>query len=136
MKTLLSGGCLCGAIRYEISSAPVRSVNCHCRTCQKWTGAPFLPLLFVTASALTVTGNYKEYATISAAGNTVFRAFCEKCGTPLFGRNNRYTELRPVAVTTLDDPAGFKPQIDMWISDAQPWDIMNPDLPKCSGNFW
>ena len=136
MKTLLSGGCLCGAVRYEISAAPVRSVNCHCRTCQKWTGAPHLPLLFVPASALTVTGDYKEYPTLSAAGNKVYRGFCDKCGTPLFGRNERYSKLRPLAALTLDHPASYKPQLDMWVSDAQPWDIMDPDLPKCSGNFW
>jgi len=136
MKTPLSGGCLCGAVRYEILAVPVRSVNCHCRTCQKWTGASYLPLIFVSEQALTVTGSYKEYPTKSAAGNTVFRAFCGICGTPLFGRNDRYSELRPVAVMTLDDPADYQPQLDMWISDAQPWDIMDPDLPKCSGNFW
>lgn len=136
MKLSLTGGCLCGAVRYEISAAPVRSVLCHCRTCQKSAGAPYLALMFVPATALSITGNYKEYPTIAASGNTVYRGFCPECGSALFGRNGTYTEIRPVTAATLDDPDIFRPQLDMWVVDAQPWDIMNPDLPKCNGNFW
>ena len=136
MKLPITGGCLCGLVRYEISAAPVACINCHCRTCQKATGAAYLALMFVPSSDLTISGNYKEYPTIAASGNIIYRAFCPECGTALFGRNSAFTKLRPVAAATLDDPAIFKPQKDMWIVDAQPWDFMNPDLTKCDGNFW
>jgi hypothetical protein len=136
MKLPMTGGCLCGAVRYEISAKPIASINCHCRTCQKATGAAYLALMFVPATALKISGNYKEYATLAASANTVYRAFCPECGTSLFGRNNTFTEIRPVAAATLDDPSVFKPEKDMWIVDAEPWDYMNPELPKCSGNFW
>ena len=135
MKLPITGGCLCGSVRYEISAAPVACVNCHCRTCQKASGAAYLALMFVPASALTITGNYKEYPAIAASGNTVYRAFCPECGTALFGRNSAFSKMRPVTAATLDDPAVFKPEQDMWVADAQPWDMMNPDLPKCEGNF-
>lgn len=136
MKLPLAGGCLCGKVRYEISTAPIRSVLCHCRTCQKSVGAPYLALMFVPATALKITGDYKEYPTIAASGNTVYRGFCPECGSALFGRNSTYTEIRPVTAATLDDPGIFKPQLDMWVADAQPWDFMNPELPKYNGNFW
>ncbi|NOT12889.1 MAG: GFA family protein [Methylococcaceae bacterium] len=136
MKLPLTGGCLCGAVRYEILAEPVASINCHCRTCQKSSGAPYLALLFVPAIALIIRGNVKEYATTAATGNTVYRAFCPECGTALFGKNSSFTKVRPVAAATLDDPSVFKPEKDMWVADAQPWDYMNPELPKCSGNFW
>jgi hypothetical protein len=51
-------------------------------------------------------------------------------------RNSTFTKVRPVAAATLDDPAIYKPRKDMWVVDAQPWDFMNPDLPKCDGSFW
>jgi hypothetical protein len=136
MKLPLTGGCLCGAVRYQISAKPIAGANCHCRTCQKAVGAPHLAIMFVSASALTITGDYKEFATLAASGNTVYRAFCPVCGTSLFGRNSRFTEIRPVSAATLDDPSFFKPEKDIWVTDAQPWDYMNPDLPKCNGNFW
>jgi hypothetical protein len=136
MKLPLTGGCLCGAVRYQISAKPIAAANCHCRTCQKAVGAPHLAIMFVPASALTITGDYKEFATLAASGNTVYRAFCPACGTSLFGRNSRFTEIRPVSAATLDDPSVFKPEKDIWVTDSQPWDYMNPDLPKCNGNFW
>lgn len=106
--------------------------NCHCRTCQKAIGAPYFAGMFVPASALTITGDY----TIAASGNTVYRGFCQDCGTSLFGRNSAFTGIRPVAATTLDDPGIFQPQKDIWVADAQSWDTMNPDLPKFAGNPW
>lgn len=136
MKFPMTGGCLCGAVRYEISAEPVRRVNCHCRSCQRWSGSAYLPLLFVPDSALQAAGCYREFPTVAASGHTVYRAFCTQCGTPLFGRNSVFTELRPVAAMTLDDPALYHPDLDMWVADAQPWVTMNPDLPKYPGNFW
>lgn len=136
MKLPITGGCLCGAIRYEISAAPLAGANCHCRTCQKSSGAPYLALLFVPAQALSISGNFKEYPTLAASGHTVYRAFCPDCGTSLFARNSVFTKVRPVSAVTLDDPGIFQPQKDMWVADAQPWDYMNPNLPKFAGNPW
>jgi hypothetical protein len=134
MKLPLTGGCLCGKVRYEISAQPVDSMNCHCRTCQKWVGTAYLAFLWIPADALTITGDYKEFTTLAASGNNVYRGFCPECGTALFGRYGRFATVRPVAAATLDDPSVFKPQKDIWVADAQPWDIMNPDLPKYAGN--
>jgi hypothetical protein len=136
MKLPITGGCLCGKVRYEISEKPISTANCHCRTCQKAVGAAYFPAFFVPASALTITGDYKEYASIAASGNTMFRGFCPECGTSLFGRNSKFTEIRPVSAATLDDPSIYNPEKDMWVADAQLWDVMNPELPKFVGNPW
>jgi hypothetical protein len=136
MKLPITGGCLCGGVRYEISAVPLGSANCHCRTCQKSAGAPYLGLLFVAAQALSISGNYKEYPTLATSGHTVYRGFCPACGTSLFARNSVFTKVRPVSAATLDDPSTFEPQKDMWVADAQPWDYMNPSLPKFAGNPW
>ena len=120
----------------NVIAKPIASANCHCRTCQKAVGAAHLPIMFVRASALTISGEYREFATVAASGNTVYRGFCPRCGTALFGRNSKFTDIRPVAAATLDDPSVFKPEKDIWVSDAQAWDYMNPDLTKFEGNFW
>ncbi|MFW5444351.1 MAG: GFA family protein [Methylococcaceae bacterium] len=135
MKLPFTGACLCGAVKYEIDAAPIGAGNCHCRTCQKAAGAAYLPALFVPYNSLKITGAYKEYASISDSGNTIHRGFCPQCGTTLFGRNSVTDQFRPVNAATLDDPSIYQPKMDFWISDAQPWDIMNPDLPKYDENF-
>jgi hypothetical protein len=136
MELSMTGGCLCGKVRYKISAPPIDNFNCHCRTCQRAVGAAYLSAMLVPVSAFTVTGVYKEFATIAASGHTLYRAFCPECGTMIFARNSHFTNICPVAATTLDDPSLFKPQKDIWVADAQPWDIMNPDLPKYAGSPW
>jgi hypothetical protein len=135
-KLPLTGGCQCGAVRYEITALPKKTALCHCRTCQLTVGAPHLAILFVLADSLHVTGNYQEYATVAASGNTLYRAFCPNCGCSLFARNSGFAGIRPVTAATLDDSVWYKPQLDMWVSEAQPWDWMDPALPKCAGNPW
>ncbi len=133
-KFPITGGCLCGQVRYSISAKSVGSGNCHCRSCQKAVGAAYLAALFVPTNALDITGIYKEFATVAASGNQVYRGFCPECGTTLFGRNTGHPEIRPVSAASLDDPSIFQPHVDFWVADAQPWDYMNPDLPKFEEN--
>lgn len=133
MKLPLTGGCLCGAIRYEISAKPLRAFNCHCRTCQKSIGAAYAALFLISSENLEISGAYNEYATLAASGNTVYRGFCPKCGSTLFGRFTGMSQVRAVTAATLDDPSVFHPQADIWVTDAQPWDIMHPDLLKFQG---
>lgn len=134
MKLPITGGCLCGKVRYQITAKPLRTANCHCRTCQKSSGAPYLAILIVPAAAFTVTGSYKEFTTTADSGHKMRRAFCPVCGSPLFVSNSGFPQIRPVAAVTLDDPSVYQPEKDIWVQDAQPWDLMNPDLPKFIGN--
>ena len=135
MKLPITGGCLCGAVKYEIVTKPLGAGNCHCRTCQRAGGTAYTPVLFVLYHALIITGPFKEFATLSASGNTMHRGFCPQCGTSLFGRNSGSDKIRPVNAATLDDPRIYQPNMDFWVSDAQPWDVMNPELNKFNENF-
>jgi len=134
MKTPITGSCLCGKLKFRITAEPVGAGNCHCRTCQKSTGSAYLAVLFVPYKALEISGDYREFASQSASGNTLYRGFCPECGSMVFGRNSGNDKIRPVSVATLDDPSIYQPHMDFWVSDAQPWDTMNPDLPKFSEN--
>ncbi len=133
-KLPITGGCLCRQVRYSISAEPFGTGNCHCRSCQKAVGAAYLAVLFVPDKALDITGSYKEFPTIAATGNKVYRGFCPECGTTLFGRNTGHQGIRPVSAASLDDPAIFQPNVDFWVEDAQSWDYMNPALPKFEKN--
>jgi len=134
MKLPIEGGCLCKAVRYIIKAQPIDAGNCHCRTCQRAAGTAYLPALFVPYQALEITGDYREYASLSASGHTIHRGFCPICGTTLFGRNSASDKIRPVNAATLDDPSLYQPRMDFWVADAQPWDTMDSKLTKFEEN--
>ena len=129
MKIPFTGGCVCGAIRYECSAEPIMTFKCHCRDCQRVTGGGFVAGLLVPASAFGLTkGQLRYHFTPSLAGGRHKRGFCANCGCRLFGgiTDQGYG----ILASSLDDPSLFKPQMHIWTSDAQPWDHMDPKLPK------
>src|SRR6266508_1325480 len=83
------GGCACGATRYECSAEPLYMGNCHCRDCQRATGSAYFAAVGVAASAFRLTSGAPQYYEKSAdSGNMMRRAFCPRCGSPLFLTNS------------------------------------------------
>jgi len=83
-KPVLTGGCQCGAVRFAVTTAPTRVSICHCRMCQKASGAPFASFADITRTDLTWTKGQPSFFRSSSIAE---RGFCAACGTPLsFGR--------------------------------------------------
>jgi hypothetical protein len=129
MNIPFTGGCLCGAIRYECAAAPILMGNCHCRDCQRATGTAFAAAILVPRNAVTIIGEVKYYDTTGDSGGIVSRGFCPKCGSRLFGKPP-IRELMGIMAGSLDAPSEFQPGADFYVASAQPWDYMNPALPK------
>ena len=129
MTTKYEGGCVCGAVRYRCAAEPVATVNCHCRDCQKTSGSPYISGFVVPAQSFELTGEVARYATAADSGKRSERAFCPTCGSSLFGRPEG-ADLVFVHAVTLDDPSWFRPAVDIFTASAQPWDVMDPALPK------
>ena len=126
-----SGGCACGAVRYECSAEPVLSGNCHCRDCQRASGSAYESFLFVPAAGVRLLSGEPRYYTVKGdRGYSVSRGFCGECGSPVLGKMAKRPELVAVFAASLDDPSWHRPIIDTWTSSAQPWDFMNPALAK------
>ena len=104
--------------------------NCHCRDCQRSTGGAYAPMLGVPAEVLKVDGHMKFYESRANSGNVVTRGFCSNCGGRVFAKSSGYPTIIEIYAGTLDDPSIFKPAEDIYISSAQPWDFMNPQLRK------
>jgi len=130
MATKFTGGCLCGAVRYECSAEPVVSGFCHCRDCQRETGSAFGSTLFVPRNAVTIRGDVRYYETTGDSGNVVSRGFCPTCGARLFGKPALLPEVTAIRAGSLDDPSWFRPERHIFVSSAQPWDFINPELPR------
>src|SRR5450432_3373670 len=106
MPHSFTGGCLCGAIRYECNSRPLAMLNCHCRDCQQVSGGSFTPVVYVPAKAFRITrGTLRYYSTPSVSSGHNKRGFCPDCGSRLTGAESE----RGLGITasSLDDPSWF-----------------------------
>jgi hypothetical protein len=129
MKVPFTGGCMCGAIRYECAAAPIVMVNCHCRDCQRATGAAFAAGMLVPRDAVTIVGDVKYYDVIGDSGGLVGRGFCPNCGAWVLSKPPM-PEFLGITAGSLDDPSEFQPTMDLYTDSAQPWDYLNPALSK------
>ena len=129
--TLRAGGCLCGAVRYECEGEPQFSLQCHCRDCQRQSGAPHVAAVRVPSAGFRIVrGTPKRYVAKADSGNDITRVFCSDCGTPLYVQVSTRPDIVGLRVGTLDDPSGFRADADIFVKSAQPWDHMDPALPK------
>ena len=131
MPATRTGGCLCGAVRYESAGDAVFSLQCHCRDCQRSSGTAYIAAMRVPAEGFKITkGAPKRYVSQADSGNEITRAVCGDCGSPLYVQVSTRPDIVGLRVGTLDDPSGFRPEADIFVKSAQPWEHLNPDLPK------
>src|SRR5215831_14320099 len=133
MKIPFTGGCACGAIRYECTAEPIAMFKCHCRDCQKLTSGGFAPAVIEPAQAFRLTRAQLCYHfTPSISRGKHKRGFCPECGSRITGAESEAGRSLHVGLlaASLDDPSWFRPQMDIFVSDAQPWDQMDPAMSK------
>jgi hypothetical protein len=131
MPDSFQGGCACGAVRYECSARPIVSFNCHCRDCQRFTGSAYSSEVLLSTAAFTLVRGEPRYYTVAAdSGAETSRGFCGICGSPIVVRLSSMPDVVAVPAASFDDPSWHKPAMDIFTSSAQPWDYMNPALPK------
>ena len=122
----ITGGCLCGAVRYEASEPRIDSAYCHCKMCQRWKGAPVSAGVGFRTPALHITrGEPKFYQ----SSPSVDRGFCPDCGSSLFIRYPESDEIW-VGTGTLDNPYNAQPQRHSGIEGQLPWFVIADDLPR------
>jgi hypothetical protein len=118
----ITGGCMCGSVRYEVNGEPAGSRVCHCRDCQRSTGSAFSSNLVVRDDTFRITaGEPSVFEKESDRGNTVQRFFCRDCSSPIYGRAGAFPDLLTVRAGTLDDPGNFRPQAMFFTSRAHAW---------------
>lgn len=125
--TVLTGGCMCGAVRYEASWPPNWSAHCHCRDCQRASGAAF-----VTYAGIRKDGFRWSKGTpkIFRSSPGVERFFCGDCGTSLAYWGERWPDETHIFAATLDEPARAEPQIHIYTDEQLPWIHLADGLPR------
>ncbi len=127
-----SGRCLCGSVRYKISSEPVTARICWCRDCQKISGNGTVNANFATSS-IEVIGTMSCYTSSADSGNELSRYYCASCGCQLLAASSARPQFRVVRIGTLDDPSSIAPAINIWTSSAPSWACLDPALKAEAG---
>lgn len=123
-----TGGCLCGAIRYEVNSDPIRVAHCHCDDCRRATGSSFATNVFVNEDDLVVLqGSPRSFQHLSDSGATMTKEFCGDCGAQLFSFGSRGQGVKAVKVGSIDDASFVRPQIEVFVSRALPFTRLSDD---------
>jgi hypothetical protein len=122
--TKFTGGCLCGAVRYESSAEPGVMGHCHCVDCRKHCSHMLVP-----ESAVEITGKLASYGRAADSGNIVTRCFCPVCGSAVLSRNSAMPGAAFLRASSLDDPEVFKPQVVVYAARAASWDGIEGGLP-------
>jgi len=131
MSKPYSGGCACGAIRYEISAEPLVMNDCQCHDCQHRSGTGHGSYLtFPSRKAVKLTGDAKQWDVAGDSGNLKSHAFCPTCGSPVFLTFSAMPDLFTIHATSLDDPARYKPQAVTYGVRGYAWDHLDPAVPK------
>lgn len=124
--TEMTGGCLCGAVRYRLADTPSTSGVCHCTTCRRASSAPSLPYAGVARLAYLVTrGNPVTYRSSAR----VLRSFCGTCGSPLTYFREDQPDKIDIMTCTLDNPEACPPTEHVWMSEKLSWEAVADGLP-------
>jgi hypothetical protein len=121
------GGCLCGALRYRCTAAPSDTGYCHCRLCQRSTGAPVLAWASYPVEAFDYTKGAPALYQSSPHGH---REFCANCGTQIAYRESQGAVSVDVNVGSLDDPAAVPPRRHIFTASRIAWFDTRDALPR------
>jgi hypothetical protein len=126
----ITGGCMCGGVRFEVSEPLLGALYCHCKRCQRRTGSAF------SVSALTAPGSLRiiqgrELVRSWAPGDGWIKSFCGECGSQVYTTHPDNPELISVRMGALDDDPGVRPSAHQFTDYAAPWEPIPDDgLPR------
>jgi hypothetical protein len=125
----MTGGCQCGAVRYEVSGEPLPLIVCHCTDCQKQTSSAFgMTLPVAKRDFALLSGDLKVWRRLAESGREVACWFCPDCGVRVYHSSSLgpdYWHLKP---GTLDDTSRLRPVAQVWTRSAQPWLELGDEL--------
>ena len=121
-----TGGCLCGALRYEAVGESTGSGHCYCADCRRASGSGFAPFMGFKAASVRFTGEARQFHSRAANGNDAVRNRCAKCMSLVFGGEVGKTDSYTIYAGSLDDPSTFHPTIAIFAAGRPDWAIIPP----------
>jgi len=130
-----TGGCLCGAIRFEIHGALMDVVNCHCSKCRRFHGHVGAYTITDRENLILVRSDtLKWFRSTTDETPNVYRGFCKQCGSSLFW-DPRDKPRISIAASSLDGPTALKTIAHVWVSQMGDYYKITDDLPQYEARF-
>jgi len=129
----IKGGCLCGAVTYEINGEPMFVGHCACETCQKTTGGGHSSVAAFPEAALEASGATTAYQGRGDSGQATMLEFCPACGSRLFTRPAVMPGAVIVSLGTMEPSADLTPSMLIYNKRRRPWDHVDPSIPVFEG---
>ena len=126
---MIKGGCSCGAVRYEIDERLKNLCYCHCESCRRATGAPYVAWGTVGLEHCHLTGDIDYFS----SSEKVSRGFCKACGTSLTYQHQARPRELDITLASLDKPEQAIPVCHIWVADKLQSIVIGDDLPQYSG---
>ncbi len=123
---MMTGGCFCSAVRYQVIGAPFHETNCHCSICRRTTGAPFVAWFSVRADEFLIVKGQPARFRSSAKG---VRSFCPTCGTQIAFQHDDLGDEIDITTASLDYPNAVPPKDHTRVSSRLRW-IASDGLPE------
>ena len=128
----VEGGCQCGAVRYRLTASPLSVYNCHCKDCQRFSGAAWSMSMIVRDDDFAVTGAIDTYAKVAESGRTIRMNFCAHCHGWLYNQPPA-PGVVVVRAGTLDDLDWAQPIGNIWTESKAAWVAIDPALVNFPG---
>jgi hypothetical protein len=127
---ILTGRCLCGAIRYSMMGPPEFVMQCYCRDCQKATGTGHTTIVGLYDHNLKIQGDPATFTVRGESGGRVTRHFCRICGGRLYTSGDLPGPMRMIQAGSLDDPNWVTPTAAVYVKDAICWDRIDSHVKR------
>ena len=127
MNVPLTGGCLCGGVRFEVTEPLVSSSYCHCTRCQRRTGTAASAQARVAPGSLRVTAGDDLIRTYDPGGGGFFKLFCSQCGSALWSKSPEDPEVVSVRLGVFDSDPGVRPSYRQFVAYAVDWEPLPDD---------
>ncbi len=130
MSGVVTGGCLCGAVRYEVSGPFLRAGHCHCERCRKHSGAACGTQGRVRREDFRLLAGEGAIRVYRPAEGAAVKAFCSICGSSLFGGTWPDGPDVSIRLGSVDGDPGIRPQVHTFVASKAPWHEITDDLPQ------
>ena len=124
----LTGGCICGQVKYQIIDKPLFTQACHCKDCKVLTGSSYVVNSSILENTLIVEGEVSSTELKAGSGASYKTFFCTKCGTYVYADYDSAVGRLTVRTKTLDNSEKFPPQVHIFTKDKDPWLNLSEDV--------
>ena len=128
----VSGGCLCGGVRFTVTMPTIFCGHCHCSMCRRNHGAAYVTWIAVPRAQVSVDDG-SALLTRYESSEHGSRSFCSRCGSSLFCVSSRHPEIVDIPLGNMDEPIDRRPESHIYFDDRASWTVVADDLPRLGG---